>query len=97
MVPTAKRGPVFGLRPADGEGAFTADSERVAWTLSRGTPDVPSPMVLDGLVYLSGERGTLTVLESVGYEEVHVFENRIGRPVRIQAARDSLREEAVSA
>ena len=64
VVPTAKRGPVFGLRPAAEQGAFSEGSERVAWTLERGTPDVPSPLAHDGLVYLGGERGTLTVLDA---------------------------------
>ena len=64
VVPTAKRGPVFGLRPAAAGGAFGWGSDRVTWTLERGTPDVPSPLIHDGLVYLGGERGTLTVLDA---------------------------------
>ena len=63
VVPTAKRGPVFGLRPGAARGTLVTGTGSVAWTLEQGTPDVPSPLVHDDLLYLSGERGTLTVLE----------------------------------
>ena len=75
VVPTAKRGPVFGLRPADARGSISEAPGRIAWTLERGTPDVPSPVVHDGLVYLSGERGTLSVLRSD--DGSTVYEQRI--------------------
>lgn len=85
VVPTAKRGPVFGLRPGDLAGSIDQGSDRVSWTLDRGTPDVPSPLVQDDLVYLAGERGTLTVLgadggETVYAERVHESPHR-GSPV----------------
>lgn len=64
VVPTAKRGPVIGLRAAGARGLLDAESDRIAWTLPRGTPDVPSPLVHEDLVYLSGERGTLAVLDA---------------------------------
>ena len=71
VVPTAKRGPVFGLRPAAAKGRITAASGGVSWALERGTPDVPSPLVHDGLVYLGGERGTLTVLDAGSGEKLY--------------------------
>lgn len=71
VVPTAKRGPVFGLRPGSGSGALTTHGEHVAWTLERGTPDVPSPVVADGIVYLSGENGRLTALDVASGEEIY--------------------------
>ncbi len=84
VVPTAKRGPVFALRPGRAEGALSG-AGHVAWKLDSGTPDVPSPLVMDGLVYLAGERGTLTVLEVDGgaeayAERVHQSPHR-GSPV----------------
>ena len=36
---------------------FEAGSEHELWRRPKGTPDVPSPLVVDGLVYLSGESG----------------------------------------
>lgn len=85
IVPTAKRGPVFGLRPGGTRGQISEASNGLFWTLDRGTPDVPSPLVHEGLVYLSGENGRLTVVElgdgSVVYaERVHQSTHR-GSPV----------------
>ncbi len=83
VVPTAKRGPVFALKPGATRGQL--GGEALAWTMDRGTPDVPSPLVADGLVYLSGETGTLTVLdagtgEKIYAERVHQSAHR-GSPV----------------
>ncbi len=64
VVPSAKRGPVYGLDPSGAKGDITAAKKHAIWHLERGTPDVPSPVVHDGLVYLSGERGTLTCLDA---------------------------------
>ena len=87
IVPTAKRGPVIGLRPESAEGAISRSEASFVWELERGTPDVPSPLVADGLVYLSGEKGTLTALEldsgELVYEErVHQSTHR-GSPVHV--------------
>ena len=85
VVPTAKRGPVFGLRPGAAKGAIGEGDPQLAWKLDRGTPDVPSPLISDGLVYLNGENGRLTVLdvktgETVYAERVHQSQHR-GSPV----------------
>lgn len=85
IVPTAKRGPVFGLRPGESRGAIAPSAAAVDWTLERGTPDVPSPIVADGLVYLVDENGRLTVLdaesgETIYAERVHQGTHR-GSPV----------------
>src|SRR5207249_3493573 len=37
---------------------------QLLWRLPRGTPDVPSPLVYDGLVYLCRENGNLTCLDA---------------------------------
>lgn len=85
VIPTAKRGPVFGLRPGAARGAIEDGDPQLAWKLDKGTPDVPSPLIADGLVYLSGENGRLTVLdaesgETVYAERVHQTQHR-GSPV----------------
>ncbi|MEM9187432.1 MAG: PQQ-binding-like beta-propeller repeat protein [Planctomycetota bacterium] len=69
IVPTAKRGPVYAVRPG-GAGDVTG-AGRVAWTLNRSTPDVPTPLVHGGLVYLCGENGTLTTVDAVSGEVVY--------------------------
>lgn len=54
---------MLGLRP-DLNGDATKSKEAKVWTLPRGTPDVPSPLVHDGLVYLAAEDGVLTCLDA---------------------------------
>ena len=85
VVPSAKRGPVYGLDPTGAEGDITGAAKHTRWHLERGTPDVPSPLVHGGLVYLSGENGRLTCLdaksgETVYAERVHGSTHR-GSPV----------------
>jgi outer membrane protein assembly factor BamB len=63
VVPTAKRGAVVALRPGV-KGKISAGGEGELWRIPKGTPDVPSPLVHDGLVYLNGEQGTLTCLDA---------------------------------
>jgi outer membrane protein assembly factor BamB len=62
IVPTAKNGPVVGLKP-DARGLVTAGSKHEQWRLPRGTPDVPSPLIHDGLVYLCRETGALRCID----------------------------------
>jgi outer membrane protein assembly factor BamB len=63
VVPTAKKGTVVGLKP-EAKGLVHAGSEYEQWRLPQGTPDVPSPLLHDGLVYLCAESGELTVLDA---------------------------------
>jgi outer membrane protein assembly factor BamB len=58
VVPTAKGGPVVAVNPK-ARGKVNAGSEYTVWRKARGTPDVPSPLVHDGLVYLVRENGEL--------------------------------------
>jgi outer membrane protein assembly factor BamB len=62
VVPSAKNGPVLALRP-DATGDVTHSKQYRPWTLSRRTPDVPSPLIHDGLVYLCREDGFLLCLD----------------------------------
>ena len=63
VVPTAKRGPVFALKP-NGKGDITDSAQFHSWSLNRGTPDVPTPAIHDGLVYLCNEGGILTCVDA---------------------------------
>ncbi len=62
VIPSAKNGPVLGLAPS-GTGDIT-DTEWQIWKLKDGTPDVPSPLIHDGLVYLCRENGDLICLDA---------------------------------
>ena len=62
VVPSAKNGPVVGIDPA-AEGDVT-NSKWQRWKLRQGTPDVPSPLIHDGLIYLCRENGDLICLDA---------------------------------
>ena len=85
VVPTAKRGPVFAVDPDDARriaatggtddpdaAADVAGSDAVLWRLDNGTPDVPTPLIAGGLVYLTGERGVLACHDAATGEEVYL-------------------------
>src|SRR5262249_22814162 len=56
VVPSAKGGPVVGVKP-DAKGMVGAGSRHEQWRKTRDTPDVPSPLVHGGRVYLCREFG----------------------------------------
>ena len=63
VVPTAKNGPVVAVKP-DANGMIAAGSPFEQWRMPHDTPDVPSPLIHDGLVYLCSERGVLSCLDA---------------------------------
>ncbi len=69
VVPTAKGAPVVGLKP-DGHGDVTEDKSIRIWDYTR-TPDVPSPVIDDGIVYLCMENGNLTALHAADGKEIY--------------------------
>ncbi|HET6328346.1 MAG TPA: PQQ-binding-like beta-propeller repeat protein [Planctomycetaceae bacterium] len=70
IVPSAKRGPVIAVR-GTGKGDITDSKDFQLWKRDRGTPDVPSPLIHDGLVYLAGENGDLTVVDAKDGKEIY--------------------------
>lgn len=70
VVPSAKNGPVFALQPAI-SGNVTQDPDAFLWKRMSGTPDVPSPLVHDGLVYLCRENGNLICLDAKSGEQMY--------------------------
>lgn len=63
VVPTAKNGAVVGVSP-EASGLLSAGGKGEVWRVPRGTPDVPSPLVFEGRVFLCRETGVLTCLDS---------------------------------
>ena len=63
VVPTAKNGPVFAV-DGNAKGTVNEDSPSLLWSLSSNTPDVPSPLIHEGLVYLCRENGNLMCLDA---------------------------------
>ncbi len=70
VVPSAKSGPVLALKPT-GQGDITDSESHLVWKRDRDTPDVPSPLIVDGLVYLCRESGNLICMDATTGEEYY--------------------------
>lgn len=78
VVPSAKGGPVLGLN-VDLKGNVTEDDSAYKWIMKRGTPDVPSPLIHGGLVYLCRENGNLICLDAETGEQLYEERTHPGR------------------
>ncbi len=70
IVPSAKNGPVICLDTNTTTDA-TGDSQTPQWVLRQGTPDVATPVVHDGLVFLARENGVMLCVDAETGEEVY--------------------------
>lgn len=71
VVPSAKNGPVLGLK-VEAQGNITDSADGHVWRMDDNTPDVPSPLVHDGLVYLCRENGLLLCLDAKTGERLYM-------------------------
>ncbi|MCB0313597.1 MAG: PQQ-binding-like beta-propeller repeat protein, partial [Calditrichaeota bacterium] len=71
VVPSAKNGPVLGINPQGAAGDITGKSAFFHWQRPDNTTDVPSPLILDGLVYICRENGVLICLDALSGEEIY--------------------------
>lgn len=79
VVPTAKGGPTVALNVCDElAGECAARSEVLRWVNPR-TPDVSTPLIADGLVYLLHNDGQLQCVDAVSGEEVYVKRTHTGQ------------------
>jgi len=69
VVPTARGGIIVTLKPG-ASGMIKAGSEHEAWRINKGAPDVPSPLVHDGLVYIQRENGIMLILDAKSGKEL---------------------------
>lgn len=70
VVPTAKGGPVVGVKP-NATGNIGPGNSFEQWRRNRDTPDVSSPLVHDGLVYLCRENGVLICMDAKTGKELY--------------------------
>jgi outer membrane protein assembly factor BamB len=70
LVPTAKGGTVAAVRPG-ATGLIRAGGPFDLWRAARGAPDVASPVVQGGLVYLVRDGGLLHCLDARTGAEVY--------------------------
>jgi outer membrane protein assembly factor BamB len=62
IVPTARGQHLFAMKPG-AKGKLEPGNPFVLWRNAKGAPDVPTPLIKDGLVYLCGHDGLLLCLE----------------------------------
>ena len=72
VAPSAKNGPVLGINPQNATGDITNAPANFHWKLTQNTPDVPSPLIYDGLVYLCRENGALLCLDAKTGKEYYI-------------------------
>lgn len=70
VVPTAKGAPVIALKP-DGKGDITENAAVHLWKHAK-TPDVPSPLIHNGLVYLCMQDGQVHLLDEKSGEQIYL-------------------------
>ncbi len=71
VIPSAKRGPVLGLAPGNLKGDVSDANDAHRWTRERGTPDVATPLIYQGRLYLAGEQGALTCIDTATGETIY--------------------------
>lgn len=69
VVPSAKGGPVFAIKP-EAMGDISDNDDAFLWKRMKGTPDVSSPLAIDGLTYLYPD-GNVICLDSKTGEELY--------------------------
>ena len=75
IVPTCKKGPVFAFKVNDSlTGLIDGPNGAYRWTF-RSTPDVPCPLIKDGLVYLFMSDGKFACADLETGEEVYFERN----------------------
>ncbi|MCI0376621.1 MAG: PQQ-binding-like beta-propeller repeat protein [Gemmataceae bacterium] len=83
VVPTARGRTMVAVKPG-ASGTIQAGNAHEQWRKPKGSPDVPSPLVHDGLVYLCSERGVLRCWEAATGKEL--YDERLHTDERYRAS-----------
>lgn len=70
IVPTARGGLIVAMKPG-ATGTVDSKSPFELWRKAKGAPDVPSPLVADGVLYLMRENGVVQVWDSLKADEFY--------------------------
>ncbi len=70
VVPTARNTQIVAVK-ADVAGTIKMGSSSELWRKMAGAPDVPSPVIHEGLVYLCRENGFLLLLDAKSGDEIY--------------------------
>lgn len=71
VVPSAKNGPVLAIDPY-ATGDVTNSKTARLWTRAENTPDVSSPLIVDGIVYLCRESGIMLTLDAKTGQQIYM-------------------------
>jgi outer membrane protein assembly factor BamB len=71
VVPTAKGRGVYCIKGDELKGDVTNNESAFWWKRKSDTPDVPSPLLVDGLVYLLRENGNLICVDAESGKEYY--------------------------
>lgn len=64
VVPSCKRGVTVAIDPATAKGETKPGDSNEKWRIPKNTPDVSSPIMHEGILYLMGENGRLMAHEA---------------------------------
>lgn len=64
VVPSCKKGVTVGVNPHIAKGEIGPGNPAELWRLPKNTPDVPSPILVNGVVYLMRETGELDAIDA---------------------------------
>lgn len=70
IVPTARGGLIVAMKPG-ATGTVNPSSPYELWRKAKGAPDVPSPLLLDGILYLMRENGVVQVWDAATGKEFY--------------------------
>ena len=83
VVPSCKNGVIVGIDPNIAKGDIKPGDKAAGelWRITKGTPDVPSPLLVDGTVYIWKENSSLIAYdaktgEKTGELKIHSERNR---------------------
>ena len=70
VVPSCKQHPTVAIDPNTAKGEIAPGAPSEKWRF-KSTPDVPSPLLVDGVVYLMGANGQLTAVDAKTGKELY--------------------------
>jgi len=70
VVPSCKQHPTVAIDPNGAAGEIAPGASLEKWRF-KSTPDVPSPLLVDGVVYLMGANGQLTAVDAKTGKELY--------------------------
>ena len=71
VVPSAKNQMIISVNPDGAKGDIT-QSKNFQWSIDKGTPDVPNPLIHDGILYICREKsGIINAYDAKTGEEIY--------------------------